>query len=91
MVAHLHSAARAPGAIDAVCLMYTSSNTSGGDVAHTGSRSLNEFIPVAGLAAADNLLPSLSQIQYSLRAPTLEMCEQVFRVLDNNAQHCAGS
>ena len=90
-VAHLHSAARAPGAIDAVCLMYTSSKyLKEAMLPHAGSWSLNEFIPVAGLAAADNLAPNLSQIQYSLRAPTLEMCEQVFRVLDNNARHCAG-
>jgi aminobenzoyl-glutamate utilization protein B len=89
-VAHLHSAARAPGAIDAVCLMYTSSKyLKEAMLPHTGSWSLNEFIPVAGLAAADNIAPVLSQIQYSLRAPDLEMCERVFAVLDNNARHCA--
>lgn len=89
-VAHLHSAARAPGAIDALCLMYTSSKyLKESMLPHTGSWSLNEFIPVAGLAAADNIAPVVSQIQYSLRAPDLEMCEKVFAVLDNNAVHCA--
>jgi aminobenzoyl-glutamate utilization protein B len=89
-VQHGHSAARAPGAIDAVCLMYTSSKyTKEAMLPHTGSWSLNEFIPVAGLAAADNLAPNIGQIQYSLRAPTLAMCEQVFAVLDRNAEHCA--
>jgi aminobenzoyl-glutamate utilization protein B len=89
-VAHGHSAARAPGAIDAVCLMYTSSKyMKESMLPHTGSWSLNEFILHAGHAAADNLAPGFSQIQYSLRAPTLEMCERVFKVLDNNAEHCA--
>ncbi len=89
-VAHLHSAARAPGAIDALCLMYTSSKyLKEAMLPHTGSWSLNEFIPLAGLAAADNIAPVVSQIQYSLRAPDLEMCERVFAVLDNNAEHCA--
>lgn len=89
-VQHGHAAARAPGAIDAVCLMYTSSKyMKEAMLPHTGSWSLNEFIPVAGLAAADNLAPNIGQIQYSLRAPTLAMCEQVFAVLDRNAEHCA--
>ena len=89
-VQHGHAAARAPGAIDAVCLMYTSSKyMKEAMLPHTGSWSLNEFIPIAGLAAADNLAPNIGQIQYSLRAPTLAMCEQVFAVLDRNAEHCA--
>ncbi len=89
-VAHGHSAARAPGAIDAVCLMYTSSKyTKEAMLPHTGSWSLNEYIVMAGQAAADNRAPNISQIQYSLRAPTLDMCESVFHVLDSNAAHCA--
>ena len=50
---------------------------------------LNEFIPIAGQAAADNIAPAISQIQYSLRAPMLGMCEAVFKVLDSNADHIA--
>ncbi|MEH2469978.1 aminobenzoyl-glutamate utilization protein B [Nitrobacteraceae bacterium AZCC 2161] len=89
-VAHGHSAARAPGAIDAVCLMYTSSKyMKESMLPHHGSWSLNEFILHAGQAAADNIAPGLGQIQYSLRAPTLDMCERVFEVLDRNAEHCA--
>lgn len=89
-VGHGHAAARAPGAIDALFLMYGASKAmKEAMLPHTGSWSLNEFIPVAGLAAADNLAPNIGQIQYSLRAPNLEMCEQVFRVLDTNAGHCA--
>lgn len=90
-VAHLHSMARAPGAIDAVCLMYTNSKMMKESMlAHAGSWSLNEFIPIAGQAAADNIAPALGQIQYSLRAPALAMCEAVFEVLDRNAKHVAG-
>lgn len=89
-VAHGHASARAPGAIDAVCLMYTSSKyMKEAMLPHHGSWSLNEFIMQAGQAAADNIAPGLSQIQYSLRAPNLEMCERVFEVLDRNADHCA--
>ena len=82
--------ARAPGAIDAVCLMYTNSKMMKESMLpHTGSWSLNEFIPIAGQAAADNIAPAIGQIQYSLRAPTLGMCEAVFNVLDRNADHIA--
>ena len=89
-VAHGHSAARAPGAIDAVCLMYTSSKYMKETMLpHHGNWSLNEFILHAGQATADNIAPGLAQIQYSLRAPTLEMCDSVFNVLDRNAEHCA--
>ena len=89
-VAHSHSAARAPGAIDAVCLMYSSSKfMKESMLPHHGSWSLNEFILHAGQAAADNIAPGLGQIQYSLRAPTLDMCARVFEVLDRNAEHCA--
>lgn len=87
---HSHASARAPGAIDAVCLMYTSSKyMKESMLPHAGSWSLNEFIPIAGQACADNLAPNIGQIQYALRAPLLEMHEQAFRVLDRNAEHCA--
>lgn len=89
-VAHAHATARAPGAIDAVCLMYTNSKLMKESMLpHTGTWTLNEFIPVAGQAAADNLAPAYSQIQYSMRAPTLDMCAAAFTVLDRNAAHVA--
>ena len=89
-VAHIHAQARAPGAIDAVCMMYmTSKMMKESMLPHSGSWTLNEFIPIAGHAAADNIAPSLSQIQYSMRAPTLAMCEAAFTVLDRNADHVA--
>jgi aminobenzoyl-glutamate utilization protein B len=89
-VAHVHAIARAPGAIDAVCLMYTQSKMMKESMLpHSGSWTLNEFIPIAGQAAADNIAPGIGQIQYSMRAPTLAMCEAAFRVLDRNADHIA--
>ncbi len=89
-LAHPHASARAPGAIDAVCLMYTSSKyMKEAMLPHRGSWSLNEFIPIAGQATADNLAPNIGQIQYAIRAPSLEMCGSVMRVLDRNAEHCA--
>ncbi|MGR3565750.1 MAG: amidohydrolase [Heliomarina sp.] len=89
-LAHKHFTARAPGAIDAVCMMYTSGKyMKESMLPHQGSWSLNEFIVQAGQATADNIAPGFSQIQYSLRAPLLDMCESVFEVLDRNAEHCA--
>jgi aminobenzoyl-glutamate utilization protein B len=89
-IAHVHANARAPGAIDAVCLMYTNSKMMKESMLpHSGSWTLNEFIPIAGQATADNITPSVGQIQYAMRAPTLPMCEAAFRVLDRNAEHVA--
>ena len=58
---------------------------------HTGTWTLNEFILAAGDATSDNLPPRWSQIQYSWRAPTLEIQEQIYRVLENNAKQAAGA
>lgn len=86
-----HSAARAPGALDALCLMYTTTKyTKEAMLPHTGFWSLNEAVLSAGQATADNLPPRISQIQYSWRAPTLEMQERIAAVLENNANHVAG-
>lgn len=89
-VAHGHASARAPGAIDAVCMMYSNSKMMKEFMLpHAGTWTLNEFIPVAGQATADNIAPAYSQIQYAMRAPDIGMCEQVFKVLDRNAEHIA--
>jgi aminobenzoyl-glutamate utilization protein B len=88
--ANPHASARAPGAIDAVCLMYmTSKMTKEAMLPHTGTWTINEAILAAGQATADNLAPNFSQIQYASRAPTLAMQERIFAVLDNNAEHVA--
>ncbi len=85
-----HTSARAPGAIDAVCLMYTMTKyTKEAMLPHTGTWTINEAILAAGQATADNLPPRFSQIQYASRAPTLDMQARVFAILDNNAEHAA--
>ena len=87
---HSHAAARCPGAIDAVCLMYTTTKyTKEAMFPHTGTWTLNEFIMVAGQCTSDNLPPRLGQIQYSWRSPSLGIQEQISRVLENNARQVA--
>lgn len=86
-----HATSRSPGALDAVCLMYTTTKyTKEAMFPHTGLWTLNEFMMVGGQATSDNLPPGLGQIQYSWRSPDLGIQEQIFRVLHNNAQHVAG-
>jgi aminobenzoyl-glutamate utilization protein B len=89
-VANTHTNARAPAALDAVCLMYTTSKyTRDSMLPHTGSWSINEAILVAGQATADNIPPHVGQIQYAWRVPTVAMAERVAAVLDNNAENVA--
>jgi aminobenzoyl-glutamate utilization protein B len=85
-----HAVARCPGAIDALCLMYTTTKyTKEAMFPHTGTWTLNEFIMAAGDATADNLAPKFSQIQYAWRASNLATQEQIYRVLEQNARHAA--
>jgi aminobenzoyl-glutamate utilization protein B len=86
-----HSAARAPGAIDAVTLMYSLSRGLRETVLpHSGSWSMNEAILVAGQSTADNLPPDIAQIQFSWRVPTLAMADAIAGSLERNAEHVAG-
>ncbi|MDF1790936.1 MAG: amidohydrolase [Thalassobaculaceae bacterium] len=86
-----HAIARAPAALDAMCLMYTTTKyTKENMLPHRGSWTLNEAILNGGFATADNLPPRFSQIQYAWRCPSIEMAEAIERVLDNNAEHVAG-
>ncbi len=88
--ASAHTIARAPGAIDAVCLMYTTTKyTKESMLPHTGTWTINEAILAAGQATSDNLAPRFSQIQFSWRSPTLAMQERIAGVLDHNAEHVA--
>ncbi len=88
---HQHGTARAPGAIDALCLMYTNTKyTKEAMFPHTGSWTLNEFILAGGDATSDNLAPRFSQIQYSWRSSALGIQQQIYKVLENNARHAAG-
>jgi aminobenzoyl-glutamate utilization protein B len=85
-----HATARCPGAIDALCLMYTTTKyTKEAMFPHTGTWTLNEFILVAGDATSDNLPPRFSQIQYSWRSPDLAIQQRIYDILANNARHVA--
>ena len=87
-----HAAARCPGAVDALCLMYTTTKyTKEAMFPHAGSWTLNEFVLGDGGATSDNLTPRFSQIQYSWRSSSLGIQEQIWRVLANNARQAAAS
>ncbi|MCZ7658157.1 MAG: amidohydrolase [Xanthobacteraceae bacterium] len=86
-----HWIARCPGALDALCLMYTSTKyTKEAMFPHTGTWSLNEFVLVGGDATSDNMSPRFSQIQYSWRSPDLAIQKQIYKVLETNAKQVAG-
>lgn len=87
-----HAAARSPGALDALCLMYTTTKyTKEAMFPHAGSWTLNEFVLGDGGATSDNLAPRFSQIQYSWRSSSLAIQEQIWRVLASNARHVAAA
>ena len=87
-----HAIARAPGALDAMMLMYTMTKyTKEAMFPHSGSWTLNEFVLGDGGATSDNLAPRFSQIQYSWRASSLAIQEQIWRVLANNARQAAAT
>lgn len=85
-----HSAVRAPGANDALMMMYqTSKALREAMLPHQGGWSVSEAILTAGQATADNLPAGLAEIQYMIRTPTIAMAEQVTAVLDRNAAAAA--
>ena len=85
-----HTVARCPGAIDAVCLMYTNTKyTKEAMLPRTGTWTLNEFIMAGGQCTSDNLPPRYSAMQYAWRSPTLDMQERIFQVLVDNAEQAA--
>lgn len=80
----------APGSLEALFLMYTNTKyTSHAMFPRSGNWTLNEFVLAAGDATADNLPSRFSQIQYAWRASSLEIQEQIYRVIENNARHAA--
>jgi aminobenzoyl-glutamate utilization protein B len=86
----LPNQARCPGALDAVCLMYTTTKyTKEAMLPHTGLWSINEAILVAGQATADNIPPKLGIITYAWRSPSLTQQDQIWKVLLNNAESVA--
>ncbi len=85
-----HSAPRAPGASEALMLMFmTSKALRDSMLPHQGGWSISEAILTAGQATADNLPAGLAEIQYMIRVPTIAMAEQVTAVLDSNADAAA--
>lgn len=85
-----HVAARAPGATDALFHMFSLTKQSQSNMLpFTSGWSISEAILTAGQATADNLPAQISEIQYLWRVPTIEMAEQVGRVLDMNAEAAA--
>jgi aminobenzoyl-glutamate utilization protein B len=85
-----HSAVRAPGASEALMLMYmTSKALRDSMLTHERGWSISEAILTAGQATADNLPAGLAEIQYMIRVPTVAMAEQVAAGLDRNAQAAA--
>jgi aminobenzoyl-glutamate utilization protein B len=85
-----HAGARAPGALDAICLMYTNTKyTKEAMFPHTGTWIVNEHVMNAGQKTSDNLAPRIGQIQYCWRAPTLDIQQRIYEVLRQNAEHAA--
>ena len=85
-----HSDIRAPGANDALMMMYQSSKALRDSMLpHQGGWSISESVISAGQATADNLPAGLTELQYMIRVPTIEMAEQVTTILDRNAEASA--
>lgn len=81
-----HSAVRAPGAMDALMLMYQAGKgLRDSMLPHQGGWSISEAVLTAGQATADNLPAGLAELQYMIRVPTVAMAEQVTAALDRNA------
>ena len=89
-IAAAHGMPRAPGALDAVCLMYTTTKVTRENIIPTTIPFwLNEFIMAGGQAVGDNLAPHIGYIQYCWRTPAPEFSDRILEVLDRNAQHVA--
>jgi len=85
-----HARARCPGALDAVCLMYTNTKyTKEAMFPSTGTWTMNEYVMTGGQKTSDNLVPRVSQIQYCWRSPTLAIQERMLDILRENARQAA--
>jgi aminobenzoyl-glutamate utilization protein B len=82
--------ARMPGALDAICLMYTNTKyTKESMLPRTGLWSINEAVLAAGQSTADNMSPRIGIITYAFRSPSITQQEQIYKVLLNNAESVA--
>jgi aminobenzoyl-glutamate utilization protein B len=87
-----HTSARAPGANDAVVMMYSMSKMLRDHMLpHSGTWTLNESILASGQATADNLAAQMAMIMYAARAPAVAMLEKIYTVLDRNAEAAAAA
>ncbi len=85
-----HSDIRAPGANDALVMMYGQARMLRDTMLpHTGGWSISEAIISTGQATADNLPAGLAELQYMMRVPTVEMAEAVSARLDALAESVA--
>jgi aminobenzoyl-glutamate utilization protein B len=81
-----HSAVRAPGAGEALNLMFTASKALRDSfLTHQGGWTISEAVLTHGQATADNLPAGLAELQYMIRTPTIAMAETVTAALDRNA------
>jgi aminobenzoyl-glutamate utilization protein B len=85
-----HSDIRAPGANDALVMMYSQARMLRDSMLpHVGGWSISEAILSTGQATADNLPAGLAELQYMMRVPTVAMAEQVSARLDALAENIA--
>ncbi|PVA06878.1 peptidase M20 [Thalassorhabdomicrobium marinisediminis] len=85
-----HSDIRAPGANDALVMMYAQGRMLRDSMAsHVGGWSISEAILSTGQATADNLPAGLADLQYMMRVPTVEMAERITARLDALADSVA--
>lgn len=85
-----HSDVRAPGANDALVMMYQMGRSLRESMLpHRGGWSVSEAILSTGQATADNLPARQADLQYLMRVPDLQMAEQITAQLDRLAQHVA--
>ncbi len=85
-----HTGRSAPGANDALMLMYQLSRSMQCYMLpFNSSWSLSEAILVGGQASSDNLPHNISQIQYLWRTPTVEEANRIDHVLDQHADYVA--
>jgi len=81
-----HSDVRAPGANDALVMMYQQARFLRDTMLpHQGGWSISEAILSAGQATADNLPAGLAEIQYMIRVPDIAMAETVTAALEKIA------
>jgi aminobenzoyl-glutamate utilization protein B len=79
-----------PGALDAVCMMYTVTKYTKEAVhPRTAGWTITEYISIGG--QSNTAPPMISQITYAFRSPSLEMQEKTHEFLSRNAKAVAES